>query len=80
MHFSEGSPRVLKHTWGELDIEGSGKHGDAKLWPGGARERDWTETVTHHHPGIQPSDLEELLTHDPEVVVLSRGRELKLEA
>jgi hypothetical protein len=76
----EGSPKVLQETWGELVIDGLGKHGDAKLWPGGGREWDWTETGTHHQPGIQPADLEELLTHDPEVVVLSRGRELRLEA
>lgn len=77
---SERSPRVLSHSWGELNIDGLGKHGDVKLWPGGAREWDWTETGTHHQPGIQPADLEELLSREPEVVVLSRGRELKLEA
>ncbi len=77
---SERSPRVLGHRWGELDIEGLGRYGDAKLWPGGGREWDWVETGTHHQPGIQPSDLEELLTFQPEVVVLTRGRELKLEA
>ncbi len=79
-HESEGSPRVLSHTWGELDIDGLGKHVDAKLWPRGGREWDWTETGTHHQPGIQPADLEELLTREPDVVVLSRGRELMLEA
>ena len=73
-------PRVLSHTWGELVIDGLGKHGDAKLWPGGGREWDWTETGTHHQPGIQPADVAELLTHKPEIVVLSRGRELRLEA
>jgi hypothetical protein len=79
-HKSERSPRVLSHIWGKLDIDGLGKHGDAKLWPGGGREWDWTETGTHHQPGIQPADLEELLTREPDVVVLSRGRELMLEA
>ena len=77
---TEGSPKVLNDTWGELVIDGLGNLSDAKLWPGGGREWDWTETGTHHHPGIQPADLEELLTHQPEVVVLSRGRELRLEA
>ena len=76
----EGSPKVLKDTWGELVIDGLGIHRDAKLWPGGGREWDWTETGTHHQPGIQPADLEELLTSEPEVVVLSRGRELRLGA
>lgn len=76
----ERSPRVLSSTWGELVIDGLGEHGDAKLWPGGGREWDWAETGTHHQPGIQPADLAELLTHEPEVVILSRGRELRLEA
>jgi hypothetical protein len=79
-HESEGSPGVLSHTWGELDIDGLGKHVDAKLWPGGGREWDWTETGTHHQPGIQPADLEEVLTRELDVIVLSRGRELMLEA
>jgi hypothetical protein len=73
------SPRVRAHSWGELDIDEVGQLGDAKLWPGGGREWDWNETGTHHSPGIQPSDVEELLRYEPEVVVLSRGRELRLE-
>ena len=47
---------------------------DVKLWPGGGREWDWGETNTRHEPGIQPSDVEELLVHRPDIVVLSRGR------
>ena len=72
-------PKVLRHSWGELEIEHLGLLGDAKLWPGGGREWDWSETDTHHHPGIQPADVAELLLHDVDVVVLSRGRELVLE-
>ncbi len=52
---------------------------DAKLWPGGGRAWDWNETGTRHRPGIQPGDVHELLEHDPAIVVLSRGRELRLE-
>jgi hypothetical protein len=74
------SPRIVSHEWGVIDVEGAGRFRDAKLWPGGGREWDWDETGTHHEPGIQPTDLDELLTHDPEVVVLSRGRELRLQA
>ena len=73
------SPRVLADSWGHIDVEGVGTLRDAKLWPGGGRAWDWDETGTRHHPGIQPSDIEELLVHDPEIVVLSRGRELQLE-
>jgi hypothetical protein len=75
----EQSPRVRTHSWGHLEIDGLGECGDAKLWPGGGREWDWTETGTHHRPGIQPADVQELLDHGPQVVVLSRGRELRLE-
>ena len=74
------SPRILSHAWGELHVDGLGRYCDVKLWPGGGREWDWTETGTHHQPGTQPTDLNELLTYEPAVVVLSRGRELKLEA
>ena len=60
------SPRVLTNRWGHLDVEGLGELKDAKLWPGGGREWDWTDTGTQHHPGIQPGDVRELLDHDPE--------------
>ncbi len=46
---------------------------DAKLFPGGSREWDWNETGTHHNPGIQPADVEELITKGAQVVVLSEG-------
>jgi len=46
---------------------------DCKLWPGGGRAWNWRETGTQHSPGIQPADIEEILTHNPDVVVLSRG-------
>jgi hypothetical protein len=52
---------------------------DAKLWPGGGRAWDWNETGTHHEPGIQPADVTELLDHQPEVLILSRGRQLRLQ-
>jgi hypothetical protein len=57
-----------------VQVEGS-EHPfrDAKLFPGGAREWDWTETGTHHRPGVQPADLEELLERGATTIVLSRG-------
>jgi hypothetical protein len=73
------SPRVTDDGWGFVEVERVGRLRDAKLWPGGGRGWDWNETGTHHRPGIQPADLAELLDHGPEVVVLSRGRELRLE-
>jgi hypothetical protein len=73
------SPRVVGHGWGHLEVEHAGTFRDAKLWPGGARAWDWNETGTRHRPGIQPADVSELLNEHPDVVVLSRGRQLRLE-
>ena len=66
------SPRITNLSWGRLDVEDVSFR-DAKLFPGGSREWDWNETGTRHAPGIQPSDVEELLEHGATVVVLSRG-------
>ena len=73
------SPRITSHAWGELEVEGGLRFRDAKLYPGGARAWDWRETGTHHEPGIQPADVEELLEHGAEIVVLSRGRYERLQ-
>ncbi len=67
------SPRITQLSWGRLEVEGERTFKDAKLFPGGAREWDWRETGTHHVPGIQPADLEELLAHGSTAVVLSKG-------
>jgi hypothetical protein len=68
------SPQIMHFEWGRLDIEGYDEpFKDAKLYPGGAREWDWSETGTRHEPGIQPADVTELLEHGATVVVLSKG-------
>lgn len=53
------SPRINELSWGRMTIDGIGKGKDFKLWPGGGRKWDWTETGTHHVPGIQSVDVEE---------------------
>jgi hypothetical protein len=73
------SPRILRVSWGELEVEGIGIGRDYKLYPGGGREWDWTETNTHHVPGIQPADVEELLEKGSRIIVLSRGMQLALQ-
>jgi hypothetical protein len=73
------SPRVETSSWGQIVVQGLGQFRDVKLWPGGGRAWDWNETGTCHRPGIQPSDVEELLAHSPELIVLSRGRQLQLQ-
>lgn len=73
------SPRITHISWGRMDVEGLGTGRDFKLYPGGGRAWDWTETGTHHVPGIQPSDVQELLDNGSRVVILSRGMELVLQ-
>lgn len=74
------SPRISSLSWGMLEVEGrDGAYKDAKLYPGGSREWDWTETGTSHDPGVQPADVEELLAHGAEEVVLSTGMWRRLE-
>jgi hypothetical protein len=73
------SPRITQISWGRIDVEGIGTARDYKLYPGGGREWDWTETNTHHVPGIQPADVEELLEKGSRIVVLSRGMQLVLQ-
>lgn len=74
------SPRITHLSWGRMDVEGeAGPFKDAKLYPGGAREWDWSETGTRHTPGIQPADVEELLQHGATVVVLSKGINKRLQ-
>lgn len=68
------APRILRLEWGTVGVEGhDDEFKDVKVHPDGAREWDWNETGTHHAPGVQPADIQELLHHGAEVVVLSRG-------
>jgi hypothetical protein len=73
------SPRVTHVSWGRIEVEGLGVGKDFKLFPGGGRAWDWSETGTRHDPGVQPGDVRELLDHGCAVVVLSRGMELRLQ-
>ncbi|MFW5683543.1 MAG: Mth938-like domain-containing protein [Spirochaetota bacterium] len=70
-----GSPRIVDDRWGRLEVEGHGTFRDAKLWPGGARTWDWTETGTDHEPGVQIEDVQELIDNGAKIVILSRGRQ-----
>jgi hypothetical protein len=71
------SPRITHISWGRIDVEGLGAGRDFKLFPGG-RQWNWTETGTHHVPGIQPSDVQELLDHGSRIIILTRGMQLAL--
>ncbi len=68
------SPQIISLSWGRIEVENARQpFKDAKVFPGGAREWDWRETGTRHRPGIQPADVQELVDHGAEVVILSRG-------
>ena len=73
------SPKVTHLSWGRMEVDGLGAGKDFKLYPGGGRAWDWSETGTRHDPGIQLTDVEELLSHGATVVVLSRGIDLVLQ-
>ena len=72
------SPRITHISWGRMEVDGLGLGKDFKLYPGGGREWDWSETGTRHVPGIQPADVLELLDRGSQVVILTRGMELVL--
>ena len=60
---------MVEDGWGFVEIEGLGRFRDVKLWPGGGRAWDWRETGTDHRPGVLSSDVEELLNHEPDLVI-----------
>jgi hypothetical protein len=72
------SPKILTVSWGQLEVDGLSTGKDFKLFPGGGRAWDWNETGTRHKPGIQPADVEELISHGATTVVLSQGMDMKL--
>lgn len=72
------SPLIERAVWGEIEVAGLGRFRDVKLWPGGGRSWDWTETGTRHTPGIQSADVSELLDHGSRIIVLSKGMHERL--
>lgn len=67
------SPKITKLSWGKIEIDGNQKFKDVKLFPGGCREWNWRETGTEHSPGIQYSDVQELLDNGAKIIILARG-------
>ncbi|MEU8776184.1 Mth938-like domain-containing protein [Streptomyces sp. NPDC048606] len=72
------SPRVTALEWGLMEVEGLAPAKDFALYPGGGRPWDWAEHGTRHAPGIRPGDVRDLLERGAEVIVLSRGMDLRL--
>jgi hypothetical protein len=76
---NEVSPSIIHLSWGRMEVTGVGVGKDFKLYPGGGREWDWSETGTRHSPGIQPADVAELIEHRCDAIVLSCGMERRLQ-
>lgn len=73
------SPEITAASWGRVHVAGFDREfKDVKLYPGCAREWDWRETGTEHVPGIQVSDVAELVDGGAQVVVLSTGYRKRL--
>ena len=69
-------------SWGRMEVTIGSRtftFKDCKVGPDVARAWDWTLTGTHHVPGTQPADIEELLEAGVEELVLSRGMQLVLQ-
>jgi hypothetical protein len=62
-----------------MQMEGLTKPGmDFKAFPGGAEPWDWSKTRTRHRPGIQVSDVQDLLGRGATSIVLSLGMHARL--
>jgi hypothetical protein len=73
------APEIEDVSWGTITMADGQTFKDAKCYPGGARAWDWNETGTSHRPGIQPADVEELVDHGAEAIVLARGMNRRLQ-
>jgi hypothetical protein len=79
MENNPSSSKITHISWGRIKVADSGSFRDVKIYPGGVREWNWKETGTDHAPGIRPADVQELLEHGAEVVVLSKGMQGRLQ-
>jgi len=75
------NPKIIDNRWGcvtieELDGE-INSYGDCMVFPGGCETWDWTETGTHHNPGVQLADIKFIDMVD--VIILTRGMHNKLQ-
>lgn len=73
------SPKISSIKWGEIITDDGNSFKDVKLFPGGSRPWNWNETGTHHIPGIQPADINELLDHGADSIILSQGFHKRLQ-
>ncbi len=69
-------PQIQSLKWGEIKIQhddGSIRtYNDCKIIPSGSCYWDWRLTNTHHVPGVQIADVQDL-PDDIEIIILSTG-------
>jgi len=73
---------ITHASWGNMEITVKGqkqRFKDCKVWPDGAKNWDWRITGTDHEPGIQIADIEEILSRDIEIMILTKGMENRLK-
>jgi len=74
---------IITHSsWGKTTVQhpdGSvHNYEDVKIWPTGSRAWDWKEHNTHHVPGTQIADVQELLDK-ADIIILTRGMDEVLQ-
>lgn len=72
------SNKITSISWGKVVLETGEEFKDVMLAPSLAKEWDWAVSGTNHLKGIQISDIDFLLKHGIDGIVLSRGMHLKL--
>uniref|UniRef100_A0A673C6U8 Mth938 domain-containing protein n=2 Tax=Sphaeramia orbicularis TaxID=375764 RepID=A0A673C6U8_9TELE len=79
-YLTMSSPEIESLSWGQMTVRGcSSTYKDCKVWPGGSRAWDWTETGTKHVPGVQPADVDEVLKAGVDTLVIGRGMRAELQ-
>ena len=69
----KSAPQITSLSWGRVVVDENKSYRDVKLFPDGSRGWDWRETGTQHTPGIQIADVQELLEHGAEMIILGCG-------
>ncbi|XP_077983695.1 mth938 domain-containing protein-like [Glandiceps talaboti] len=76
---NQTSAMISSFSWGSTTLGDGSSYKDFKIWPGGSRIWDWGETGTHHSPGVQIEDVQEIIEKDINVLVIGNGIQTRLE-
>lgn len=79
--------KIVSSEWGSVTVENTkadpthlarATYKDCIIGPTITKEWDWKVTGTRHVPGIQPTNIDELIADGAEVIILALGFEGKL--